>query len=203
MANTVTGEIVANIGDTLTPWSFYIADFNGTVPDLDDYDSVEFRMWADASCPKTDVVAWTDSNVTVQPTKDFTADTATGVQGLYSVNHGLRTGMQVKLTTTGVMYSELATATRYFVVRVNGHNFWLSKLKSGSPISITTTSGSSGSQRFEILGHVQYQPQSGDVDAAGTFKGKIRIEDSSTYETFPSGTNDYIPITVGDNECDS
>lgn len=199
MSSVVTGEIVAKLDDTLTPWSIYISEFNGTVPDLDDYDSVEFHAWSDAACPATDLVAWTSSNVTSQPTKAFASDTTVGIKSLYCVNHGLRTGMQVKLTTSGTLPTGLATASRYYVVRVNGHNFWLCKQRTGTPIEITDTG--SGTHNFEILGHVQYQPQAADVDTAGAFRCEVRIVGSAVNETFP-GTAEGIPLSVVNDACD-
>jgi len=199
MAVTISGDITAIVGDTLTPWSFFIEDLNGTVPDLDDYDSVEFHALDDSACPATDLVAWTSSNVTVQPTKTFTSDTATGIKSLYSVNHGLKVGMQLKLSTTTTLPTGLNNTQRFFVVRVNGHNFWVCKQRTGTPIEITDSG--TGTHSFEILGHVQYQPQAGDVTTAGTYKAEIRIEESGKYETLP-GDASKIPLYIVQDACD-
>lgn len=199
MATSVSGDITAIVGDTLTPWSFYIEDLNGTVPDLDDYDSVEFHALDDSACPATDLVGWTSSNVTVQPTKAFTSDTTTGIKSLYSVNNGLKVGMQLKLSTSGTLPTGLSTTERFFVVRVNGHNFWLCKQKTGTAIEITNAG--TGTHNFEILGHVQYQPQSGDVNTAGTYKVEIRLEEAGEYETLP-GDATKIPLYIVQDACD-
>lgn len=199
MSAIVDGEIVAKVDDTLTPWSIYIGEFNQTVPDLDDYDSVEFHAWSDATCPATDLVAWTSSNVTIQPPKTFVSDTTTGIQSLYSVDHGLRVGMQVKLTTTTTLPTGLAVSTRYFVNRVNGHNIWFCKQRTGTPIAITDVG--TGTHSFAIIGHVQYQPQSGDVNAVGVFKCEVRLVGGGVCETFP-GSAAGIPLTIVQDACD-
>lgn len=200
MAIVVTNEIRAKKGDTLTPWNIFIDDFNGTVPDLDDYDTVEFHAWSDATCPASDLVAWTDTNVTVQPLRTFSTDTTTGIAGLYCKNHGLRVGQQVLLSTSDTLPDGLEEDYNYYVARVNGANhFWLSRLKNGTQISIADTG--LGTHQFKVMAHTQYQPQSADVDTVGSYRCEIRYGNGGAYETFP-GDNEGILLTIYDTQCD-
>ncbi|NBW14750.1 MAG: hypothetical protein EBR82_42800 [Caulobacteraceae bacterium] len=199
MSVSVSGEITAKVGDTFLPWSILIEDVNGTVPDLGNYADVEFHMWSDTACPPTDVVAWTSTNVSVQPTKNWTVDTSQS--SLYCENHGLRVGNQVYVSPAAASTLPTCIPTgRYFVTRVNGHNFWVCKQKAGTAITMTTTGGS-GTYKFALLGHIQYQPQAADVDTAGTYKCEVRYGADPNFETFP-GDKNGIPLTIQNDECD-
>lgn len=198
-ANVEGGLNPVKQGDTLKPWSIWIADDDGTVPDLDDYDDVEFHAWSDASCPATDLIAWTNSNVTPQPTQTWTVDTDEDC--IYCVNHGLRVGQQIKLSNSGgALPAAVNDTTRYFVQRINGHHVWIGKLKTGTAIEITTAG--TGTHSLCVLGHVQYQPQAADVMTTGTYKCEVRLlNPGADPNTFP-GTTDGIALVIAGDACD-
>ena len=199
MAIRVENSITAKQYDTLIPWSFYVADVDGAVLDLSGY-TVKFHAWKDSTCPATDLVAETATGVTVQPTKTFTSDITTNIQSLYCVNHGLRVGMQLLLTTTTTLPTGLTLSTRYFVQRINGHNFWLCKQQGGNAIAITDAG--TGTHSFAILGHVQYQPQAADVDTVGAFRCELKLYTGSDAKTIP-GDNTGIVLKVVATQCDA
>jgi len=72
-------------------------------------------------------------------------DVTVGSDSINEVAHGLQNGDVVQLTTTGVLPAPLATATDYYVIRVDADNFKLAAsakdAERGIAIDITSAAG--------------------------------------------------------------
>lgn len=166
------------VGDTLTPVSAILVGDNGNPVSLSGK-TVTFQL---AGADGVDVYAESATDVTKEPTQDFTA-TANSIS-LSCVGHGLRNGQQVILTTTGTLPTGLATATRYFVRNAKPNTFSLATQPDGNEIA--PTGAGTGTHSIAIVGHAQWAPTSGAVDEAGSFYGCFRVTSGGKTDTFPS-----------------
>jgi hypothetical protein len=138
-------------------------------------------------------LAETSTGVSVQPTKAFTADTTSD---WYVCNgHGMKDGWEVILSTSAAdLPAPLSTTTRYFIVQSTPNYFRLATEPNGAAIVPTDTG--TGTHSIAVVGQVQYAWTVSDVATAGTFKGWVIIQDSSSLDrTFPN-TSEGIGIEI-------
>lgn len=134
----------------------------------------------------TNIIANTNTGVTIQPTTAFTVDTTLGL--LKCTDHGLLNDDEVILA--GTLPTELTAAIIYTVRKIDRHSFRLIAIGKTSPITAFATAGS-GTLMFYIKGHVLYQWQSGDlatVSPEGSdYKARIRLPTATAgqYDTYP------------------
>jgi hypothetical protein len=174
-------------GDTRKPLTTRLMTRIGNPEDLSSV-SVKFKMVAKDD---TVIVALTTDNVTIHPTKAFTATAST--DRLTANGHGIQDGWQVVLATSGTLPGGLAAATRYYVTQATLNDFKLSLLPNGTPVDVTDAG--TGSHTLYVVGHVQYKFQADDVATAGIFYGWFQIVDATETDTFPDdGRNFEIEI---------
>lgn len=210
MSLRITGEVSTKVGDTLKPWSVLIEQIDGDdIVDLEDYDTVEFHAVDDLdgeTCPLVDLVAWTDTNVTVQPAKAFTIDAVSATENtIYCKNHGLASKNVLKFTVSGgTLPTQLMDYDYWFVQRVNGPWVWVSHLKAGQAVNITDDGA--GTYNFALCGHVQYQPQAADVDTALSGGIEVRLDNGGDVTTLPGpdggGAAKFIQLYIVGDRCD-
>lgn len=174
-------QTTITVGDTRKPISgiFYENDGDIATPiELTGLD-VEFKMETSAGASK---IAQTASNVTIQPTVEFTANATT--DKIKVVGHNLRKGYMLQLSTTSALPAGLTTTERYFVIDVEPDYFKLSASPNGSKVDITDAG--TGTHSFYIVGHARYQWQSADVDTAGQYRAWFIVLDGANDEHFPT-----------------
>lgn len=166
------------IGDTLYAIAAILAHENGDPIDVA-ASTVKF-MLKDSS--GTAVVAATESNVSKQPTKDFTASVTT--DRLTCNGHGVQAGWQIIVSNSGGgLPTGLSASTRYFARDVTPNSFKVSLEPDGAAIDIT--GAGTGTHSFYVVGHVQYDMQSDDVDTAGLYHYYFLITSGAEVGTFP------------------
>lgn len=174
------------VGDRPT-WSWRIYD-PGQDNDLSAA-TVVLNMW-----DSSDALTITNGSCTIQPGKTFTADATT--DKLTAVGHGLQVGYEVVVSNSGgALPTGLAAATRYFVREATPNTFNLSLEPSGEIINITAAG--TGTHTVKIIGHVTYVPEAVDVDAAGTFRAKLKKTAGGLATTYPNEKEQFIPIIIG------
>lgn len=181
---------VRKLGNTLLPLNFLL-ELNGDPVNLASY-TVKIRIEEEGG---TAIVNDSATGVTAHPTQTFTATSA----GLALCNgHGLdpQGGQQVIVSSSGTLPAGLAAATRYFAVNVTPNAFGLAATPDG--VSVITGAGS-GTHSFYIVGSLQYDFQSGDVDAAGFFNSWVIIESGGEQHHFPASGQHKIEIQAVGN----
>lgn len=175
-------------GDTLLPLNTIISIGDNPV-DLSAY-TVKFRMVEKDDT--TQVVANdVTTGVTVHPTQTFTASTSTELLTCYG--HGIKEGQQIVVSNSGgALPTGLSASTRYFAVDVGLNDFGLATRAGGAKIDITAAG--SGTHSFYIVGSVQYDWASGDVDEAGEFFAWFRLSTGSERQTVPFTGADWLVI---------
>lgn len=185
-----------HVADYRTPFAKVLLNHTGAGIDLTGKD-VEFSLDEDDG---TNVIAWTSSGVSIQPTKTFTVDATNDF--CLSTDHGLENNDEVVLSNSGgALPSELATSTIYKVQKIDAHSFKLKAVGKSSPITFSGVG--TGTHSFYLVGYVHYQWQSGDLAAAtedGTdHKARFRVEGSTTgqYDTYPREGWWPVRVNVG------
>ena len=171
-------------GDTQTPIAARLERPDGRQIDLTG-ETVKFKMLSPDGTTK---VALTSDNVTVHPTKTFTADATT--DRLTSAEHKLESGIAVFVSSTTTLPGGLAASTWYWVVNAEEHTFQLATRPGGTPIDIS--SAGTGTHSFTIVGSVQYAPQADDVDTKGAHPAYFVRDSSSSLDTFPVERRTFI-----------
>lgn len=128
------------------------------------------------------------TGVTAHPTQTFTASASTDL--LSCDAHGVTTDNQLIVSTTTTLPGGLAASTRYFPVNVTPNSFSLATVPGGAPIDIT--SAGSGTHSFYVVGSVQYDWQSTDVDATGDYYLHFRIYSGSERVTAPHDGDTWL-----------
>lgn len=181
-------ELHRAVGDRLTPVSAILTGGNGNPVSLIGA-TVTFQL---TDADGVDVYAQASTDVTKEPTQDFTA--TANSRTLSCVGHSLRNGQQVVLTTTGTLPAGLAASTRYFVGDAEPNAFTLNS-RPGTGYVVTPTSTGTGTHSIAIVGHAQWAPTAGAVDEAGTFYGCFRVTSGGKTDTFPSDES-RLKITI-------
>ena len=160
------------VGETGSPVRFLFVDEKNSNP-LD---------WGSYTAK---VIGWTDAGaswitegvtgVTEHPTQTFTAVVASN--RLICNGHNMEDNQQVVVSTSGALPGGLSAATRYYARNTTPNDFQLSERPNGPAIDITSTG--SGTHSFYVVGTVQYDFQTGDVDTAGDFWLRIVAGDGS------------------------
>lgn len=183
-------QLKISTGDNRNPIAMQCVRPDGEAVDLTGL-TVKFTMLKHDG---TDKVAETTDNVTIHPTKTFTAAVSDLVT---SVKHGLSNNDEVILSTTGTLPAGLSTGTRYFVVNASRDTFYLSDIPGGSAVNITDTG--SGTHSLALVGSVQYAPDAADVDTAGKYRCYfIVVDGSSLREHFPSSKQEKYELLITD-----
>jgi hypothetical protein len=173
-------------GDTLLPMNSVIYASAGNPMDLGSYTVKVLMVNKDDSSDV--VVNELTTGVTAHPTQNFTAS---ATSDLLSCNaHGLTSTDQVVVSTSGTLPGGLAASTRYFPVQITPNSFALAELPNGSPIDITSTG--SGTHAFYVVGSVQYDWQSGNVDETGDYYFHFRIYSGSERVTAPHDGDTWL-----------
>jgi hypothetical protein len=129
---------------------------------------------------------------TAHPTQAFTASATTDL--LTKNAHGVKEGQQVVVANSGgVLPTGLTAATRYFAVQVTQNAFALAALPQGAPIDIT--GAGTGTHTFFVVGSVQVDLATEDVDTAGVYYGWFSATSGSDTWLLPEG-EDWIEIRV-------
>jgi hypothetical protein len=155
---------------------------------------------------KNDGTAWiatavgTQTGITAHPTTTFTADATT--DRITANGHKAKNGMEVLLTNQGgALPAGLAASTRYIVKAADANSFALSLVTNGADVDIT--GAGTGTHSFAIVGSVQYDFQTADVAAAGTYWLWFKVYDgSSEIDTFPvirRSDNRGLNVEIVDN----
>lgn len=181
--------IKRTLNDTRSALSVLLVNGNGDPIDVGSL-TVKFGMEQDNG---TDVAAFASTYVTKQGTQTFTTSAST--DKLTCNGHGLRDGWQVIVSSTTTLPAGLSASTRYFVRDATPNSFRLASEPNATAIDITDAG--TGTHSFYVVGHVQYDFQSGDVDAAGVFYFWFQIVESSEIDTFPStGRSDVNRLEI-------
>lgn len=186
----MTQIVSLEVGNTRTPIGSLLMQ-GGKPVDLTGK-TVKFQLWDSTNTVKQ---AETATGVTAHPTATFTADATN--DWLVCSDHKAKNGMQVVVSTTTTLPGGLAASTRYFVVNATENNFQLATTHSGGPIDIT--SAGSGTHSFYIVGSVQYQQLSADVDTEGRFNGWWTVYEGATFDTFPADEEGIVVNVFGAN----
>jgi hypothetical protein len=164
-------------GDTITPLNCVLYS-NGNPVNLAAY-TVKFEYEEEDG---TVLQAATTTGVTAHPTQTFTALASTDL--LTCNGHGLQDGDQIIVATQTTLPGGLTASTRYFARDVTPNAFRLAETPGG--INVNLTDAGTGTHTFYVVGSVQYDFQSGDVDAAGRFRGWFTTVSGSEIQTYPN-----------------
>lgn len=172
-------------GDTLLPLNSVIYASAGNPMDLSDYTVKVLMVNKDSGAV---VVNELETGVTVHPTQNFTANATTD---LLSCNaHGMVADLPIVLSTSGTLPGGLTAGVWYYPVQITPTKFAVSETPNGAPIDITSTG--SGTHSFCVVGSVQYDWQSGDVDETGNFYLHFRIYDDNERVTAPHDGDTWL-----------
>lgn len=173
-------------GNTLLPLNTIISIGDDPV-DLSAY-TVKFRM-VEKDDTTSVIVNDTETGITVHPTQTFTA----AVNDRLTCNgHGVKEGNQIVVSTSGTLPTGLAAATRYFPKEIGANSFKLAETENGEAIDIT--GAGSGTHSFYIVGSVQRDWQSGDVDEAGEFLAWFKLFTGSEFQHVPYDGASWLVI---------
>lgn len=180
-----------HLGDRRLPFSDILLDRGGGAIDLA---ALTVKLAVD-DFEGTNVISATATGVTIQPTADIIADPIKNEW--FAENHGLRTGDEVVLATSGVLPAGFTVGTRYFVRDVSVHRFRLSYKPSVT--AITVADGGTMSHTFYAVGHVVRAWQAGELpdetNDAEDHRAYWIVEDGgSLVSTHPY--NGYRPVRV-------
>jgi hypothetical protein len=181
-----TKKHVRIIGDTLTKLNMLVV-LNGEPVDLSAY-TVKWELEEDDG---TVITAATSTGITSHPTQTFTADTTTNQ--IKCNSHGVELGQKIVVATSGTLPTGLSASTNYFATDITPDRFKLEEYPGAGAIDITGSG--SGTHTFYVVGSVQYDFLSTEVDEAGLFRAWITLVSSSEIHTFPD--DEYgIPIEI-------
>lgn len=176
------------LGDTLDPINAVLYDDNGNPIDLSIY-TVKFAIENDSG---TEVLAETATGITSHPTQTFTAEADDDY--LTKVGHGVQEGDQVVVANSGgALPTGLSASTPYFAIDVTPNKFRLSAVPGGAKIDLTTDG--TGTNTFYVVGSVQMDLSSTEVDEAGTFRGWFVRISGSEKRHHPDG-EDFIRLNI-------
>lgn len=183
---TATHKVMLN--DILPPLNGIVID-RGEPVELSAY-TPKFRLLDSSNTAVLDDVT---AGLTVQPTQAFTVDTATNQ--IKCKAHGVKEGDKIAVANSGgALPTGLAASTNYFACEVSPDRFKLETYPGAG--GITGLTAGTGTHTFYIVGSFQMDFSLTEVDAAGEFKGFIRLYSGSEYSTFPKGQGEYIPVSV-------
>ena len=176
------------LGDTLIPLNTVLRWGNGNPVNLAAY-TVAFKMELQDG---TAELAETSTGVTANPTQSFTASASTDL--LACDDHGVEEGDQIIVANSGgALPTGLAASTRYFAIQVTPNSFALATTPYGPAIDIT--GAGSGTNTFYIVGSVQMDFASANVDTAGIYYAWFTLTSSSEKKTLPEGDR-WIEVRV-------
>jgi hypothetical protein len=173
-------------GNTLLPLNTVIS-IGADPVDLSAY-TVKFRM-VEKDDTTSVVVNDLTTGITVHPTQVFTA----AVNDRITCNgHGIVELNQIVVASSGTLPTGLSASTRYFPVEITPNAFKLAETPGGAPIDIT--GAGTGSHTFYIVGSVQYDWQSGDVDEAGDFLAWFKLFSGAEFQHVPYDGASWLVI---------
>lgn len=177
------------LGDTLMPLNTILLDGNGDPYDLANY-TVRFQMEEEDGDSE---LATTTTGVTKHPTQTFTAEADDDY--LTCNGHGLKANQQIVVANSGgALPTGLAASTRYFVRDVSPNKFRLSTLPDNEKVNLTTDG--TGTNTFYVVGSVQMDFASANVDTAGVYRGWFTLDSGSELLTVPEGDRWYRIVVV-------
>lgn len=160
---TQVATVTRTLGDTLDPINAVIYDDNDNPIALSGF-TIKFAIEDDAG---TEILAETATGITQEPTQTFTASTTTDL--LTCNRHGVRDGDQIIVANSGgALPTGLAASTIYFAVQVTPNAFGISTVPGGAIIDIT--GAGTGTHTFYIVGSVQMDLASTEVDTAAAYR---------------------------------
>jgi hypothetical protein len=124
----------------------------------------------------------TSTGVTAHPTYTFTADTS----GDYIVRNGhpVKEHDQIVVSNSGgALPTGLAASTRYFAREVEDNGFKVAARRNGTAIDLT--GAGTGTHSFYIVGSVQYDFASANVNEAGDYYLWFIVTESGEDDHFP------------------
>jgi hypothetical protein len=179
---------VITVGDTLLPLNTVLLDGNGNPFDLANY-TVRAEMETDSG---TSELATTTTGVTKHPTQTFTADTTEDT--IKCNGHGISENDQIIVANSGgALPTGLAASTRYFARDVKPNTFKLSTYPKSSVLDIT--GAGSGTNTFYVVGSVQFDFASTNVDTAGNYRLWFTLDSGAELKTLPEG-NRWFAVNV-------
>lgn len=160
----------------------YIIAIDGVAQNLTGH-TLTFAMFETDSSEGVEKVAETATGISIQPTQAVTYDSTVGK--LKCNQHGLERGYEVIFANSGgSLPTGLSAGVRYFCRDVTEHYF--NVCLEPDTTKITISGAGTGTHTFFIVGHVQYSPQSGDLDTVGTYYAWFYDEDAGGNKTsFP------------------
>jgi hypothetical protein len=174
------GTHTITVGDTLLPLNTVLRDGNGNPFDLDLY-TVRAEMELEGG---TSELATTDTGITKHPTQAFTADTTEDT--IKCNGHGVKEGDQIEVANSGgTLPTGLAASTRYFAINVKPNTFQLANYPGAADIDIT--GAGSGTNTFYVVGSLQFDFASTNVDTAGNYRLWFTLDSGSELKTLPEG----------------
>lgn len=181
------GTHTVTVTDTLLPLNAVLRHGNGDPIDLSAYTVKAAMELVDG----TSELAATSTGVTAHPTQAFTAS---GTTALATCNgHGVQDGDQIVVANSGgALPSGLAASTRYFAVQVNPNTFGLATVPGGQ--SVIAGAGT-GTHTFYIVGSVQYDFASGNVDTAQIQRLWFELSSGGETKYMPEGDR-WIEVRV-------
>jgi hypothetical protein len=184
------GTHTITVGDTLLPLNTVLRDGNGNPFDLSLY-TVRFQMETDTG---TSELATTTTGVTAHPTQTFTAEADDDY--LTCNGHGVKEGDQIIVANSGgALPTGLAAATRYFARDVHANVFRVATISAANQYVNITTDGT-GTNTFYVVGSVQFDFASTNVDTAGNYRGWFTLDSGSELETLPKGDKWFSVVVV-------
>jgi hypothetical protein len=173
-------------GNTLLPLNTVIS-IGADPVDLSLY-TVKFRM-VEQDDTTSVVVDDLTTGITVHPTQTFTA----AVNDRLTCNgHGVTESNQIVVSSTNTLPTGLAASTRYFPVEITPNAFKLAEYPGGPAIDIT--GAGSGTHSFYVVGSVQRDWQSTDVDEAGNFLAWFKLFTGSEFQHVPYDGASWLVI---------
>jgi hypothetical protein len=169
--------ITVTKGDTLLPINSVIT-IDGNPVDLSAYTCKVFFVNKSSSAVEVNNAT---TGVTAHPTQVFTASAST--DRLTCNGHGVKTTDQIVVATSGTLPTGLAVATRYFPVDISPNAFKLTDVPGGAPIDIA--GAGTGTHTFYVVGSIQYDLQTADVDTVGDYYLHFTLWSGSEKTTVP------------------
>jgi hypothetical protein len=191
MANTYK-PFILYVGDTLRPLGIIFKSTRGAIALNSGTYTVKFAMDDSADA---DIISWTSSRITIEPTKAVTANATT--HEFTAENHQLLQDDEIIFATDDTLPAPLVAGTRYFVRNASPHKFKVSDRPNGTPIELTNAG--TGNHTFYIVGYAHYTFDVGDsaTPTTGTAYNKAYfqlIDSGGKITTYP--LDDYIPVKI-------
>lgn len=182
------GTHTVTVGDTLLPLNAVLRHANGDPIDLSAYTVKAVMELSDG----TSELAATETGVTVHPTQTFTAEADD--EYLTCRAHGVEEGDQIIVANSGgALPTGLAASTPYFAINVTRNKFQLSTLPDGPAINITADG--SGTNTFYVVGSVQFDFASTNVDTAQVQRFWFQLSSGAELKHLPEGDR-WIEVRV-------